>query len=275
MSLYSSVPCSEEYDSRSENAERGTSKDSPPSASATVVLRCAWGDRWALIEDILGNLRSYPDEPLCVAKNVSGVKGVGVGQVDGQAQNYEHALVTVNYSTLTSQEKEEQEQEGVEIFTERLEPTAEFITLDHKLFQWGDSNDNAEDLEEGEAPGKLQRGLALCRDWKNLRFPPPEILDLVGHCNEDGYFSRILGLYFEAETLLYVPPQMQRAIRTDEVEAFSAGMKFMFKPQGWNKFWRAKTQTWERIYLRSTDGDEPPVQYDNYPKGNLGVLLGG
>jgi hypothetical protein len=175
----------------------------------------------------------------------------------GQSCEYLDALVTVAYST-----------EEEDLLSESLEPTAEFITLDYKRFRW--SGADGDPLLEGEAPGKLVRNLNLVRNIMKIVDIPVATLDLPGSVNHEDYVSALLGLTFPAETLLFQPPAMSRTITTAGAKAWNLNLKFSYKPWGWNKYWRSKTETYERIYIVGMSGADP---YNMYPLNDFSDFL--
>ncbi len=259
MGTYSpAVTCHEMEGSRSETFE------SAFKGSASVILKCAWADRMALIEDIVGLRRAHPDYVGLRAKSAS-PKGFGTPFGDGQTMYYSHALVTVSYETLSPNEDEDGDEE---VLDERLEPNAEFMLLPHQYFQWGEFPSN-EDLKAEEAPGLLVRSATLCRNWKRVVGPlPTELVDLIGCVNDSPYYSVALNQTFPTETLLYVPPVLSRTIRRDAVDAWNIDMKFMFRKETWNKYFRAQTATWEYIRFKADESI-----YRSYSVADISGLL--
>lgn len=252
MAVYSAVDCAEEHNTVSEDFDIETGM------SAQVTLRCAWNDRHALAADILGNSRIYPGTGFASppqAATASIVPGGECAVTVGQGLVYDHALVTVGYSTKIK-----------DLISESLEPNIEFITQDFERFRWGAAD--GDPLLKGEAPGKQYRSMNLVRTLYNLSAMPAAVLTAIGEVNEDEYTSAILGFTFDPETLLYQPPQLSRVIRTNGSDGWTLTMKFSYKPQGWNKYWRAKTQDWDSIFLV-----DPPGEYKNYPLGDFATLL--
>lgn len=248
--------------------------------TAKAVLRVAWADRYTLVDDIVGNSRVWPYAleagrigPRATTAGIMPCPGSYVES--GQGMIYTDALVTVNYDSNVGtgggssqgSDSDPQDPETENLFAEEIEPTAEFITLDHKRFRWGAQN--GDPLLEQEAPGKLVKGLNLVRTF--YKVPPPlpiQILDAVGGVNASGESAPILGLSFDKETLLYQPPNLSRTIKTDGTGfAFTIKMKYSYKPQGWNKFWRSKTQEMEEIYDFETG-----IVVKNYPLVNFGPI---
>lgn len=250
MGVFSAVACKEEYGTATENAGL---KDG---VSASVVLRCAYADRLALMDDLLGFPRVWPRSGYTLPPSaISCACKPDLTKYTQSSQEivYEEALVTVNYST-----------EVQDLVSESLEPTQEFITLDYRRFCWG--SPNGPNLIEGEAPGKLIRGLNIVRTLYKKTTVPAAVLATTG-VNNVAYSSNLLGLTFPSETLLYEPGNLSRTFTTLGTEGFTVTVKFSYRQHGWNKFWRADTQQWTRIYLRGG------AQYNSYPLVDYSSLL--
>lgn len=250
MGTFSSVDCYEEHGSAAENAGL---KDG---VSASVVLRCAYSDRLSLMDDILGTPRAWPRSGYTLpphAVSCACKPDLTKYTVSSQEIIYEDALVTVNYSTEIS-----------DLVSESLEPNNEFITLDYRRFCWGAPN--GPNLIEGEAPGKLLRGLNIVRTIYKMATVPAVVLAVSG-VNDVPYVSSLLGLTFPAETLLYEPGNLSRTFTTLGTEGFTTTLKFSYRQYGWNKFWRADTQTWSRIYLRGG------AAYNSFPLVDYSDIL--
>ena len=257
MALYSLFPCYEEHGKVSETV-------GVDSFSASVTLRTPWSLRWLLMQDIIGNRRAWPYSNAIRAKSASCVPAKTQYVQAGQAASYIDALVTVAYESPGDEEED--------LVAESLEPTAEFITLDYKRFRWVAKDGDA--LTEGEAPGQLLASLALVRQLFKVEPPLPGVLlTAIGCVNDADYTSRLLGLTFPQGTLLYEPPSLNRSIviktsmASIDIKAWTITLKFMFKPEGWNTYWRSKTQKYEEIWL--TDG----TQYVGYPEDDFAALL--
>lgn len=241
MALYSSViPCAEEADTQTEtyNSETG--------AECSVVLRCAFADRHALVEDIVGGRMGWPHgtyvkPPQAFSASIKPASSQA-GLTVSQSIEVPDALVTVNYSSKIE-----------DLVSDSLEPSTEFLTQQFELFCWGSAT--GDPLVEAEAPGRLVRGFNLVR--KLLRVDPPlpaVLLDGPGGINDAAYTSTLLGLTFPVETLLFGNPSIERTIKTDGSATTNITLKFTYKKQGWNKYWRAKTQTFDSMFVR--DGAE-------------------
>lgn len=257
---FSDVEVCEVHGSIKENVGRGFE-------SASVDLMCDWADRHDVVAAIVGARLLWPhagDYIRVPYATSAGIKPLdSKPTTDGQGLIYEKAIVSVNYSYSDGEDPET-------LMSESLEPTAEFLTLDYRRFAWAKSDDSeAEDgLTEGEAPGKLMRGLNIVRTLYKVTSVPSQVLSCYGHVNQAGYTSSLLGLTFPAETLLYCPPTMDRTFTTDGSEGFDIQLKFQYKGPGWNKYWRAKTKTWARLWDLETD-----TVYNSYPTADFSALL--
>lgn len=254
--LYSLVSCCEEHGTVTENISKGA-------GDASVTLRCSWANRWLLVADIVGNRNVWPYAPGLRGSAASIVPFPAAAATDGQALVYEEALVTVKY---TSKEEEN-------LVAESIEPTAEFITLDHKRFRWLDEGSETpgqgDPLSEAEAPGQQLHSLMLARTHYQVEPPlPVEIISLVGSANDAAYVSALLGLTFDEETLLFLPASLSRTITTSGDRAFDISLKFPYKPSGWNRYWRAKTQQYAEIY-----DVEAEAVYKGYPLADFSAFL--
>lgn len=236
-SYSSSIACYEVAGSPSENYDdpRGVMK-------ASVQLQCAWSDRHALVRDICGNRLDWPHStggpvPKAATASIAPMLTPDSPAADGQSIKYGQALVTINYTT-----------EIVDLITEAIEPTAEFITLDYRRFRWG-ANDGPV-LTEDEAPGLLVRGINFVRTELQVQLPIPDaVFDLVGYVNSDPYSGSVIEKTFAAETLLYAPPSINVGFNSSGQHSAQVTKKFTYKPQGWNKFFRPLTNSWVDIYV--------------------------
>ena len=237
--------------------------DTDEGMTCTVQLQCAYGIRRDVMADIIGGRVYWPlltgltKPPFAVSGSAKGFEQKTTST--GQTLDYEMATLTINY--------ESKGKDPEDLISESLEPTCEFITLSPAGFSWTDVN--GDPLSEEEAPGKQFRGLNLNRTIYKWEPPlPAGLLTNAGKVNDTLYTSSLLGLSFPAETLLFIPPTMDRTITSDGEDAFNVSLKFAYKPDGWNKFWRTKTQSFEAIYSH-----ELAAEYKNYPLGDFSAFL--
>ncbi len=257
MADYSSaIDCDEEAGTVSENYDdpRGVMK-------ASVQLRCAWEDRHALVADICGNRLPWPKGAAGAVPTAATAAIVPVltpgspNAADGQEVIYGEALVTINYTT-----------EFVDVVSEAIEPTTEFLTLDYRYFRWGSGSGLP--LREEEAPGKLVRGINFVRNEIDKTSLPANLLSFIGHCNVAPVTGSILGLTFPAQTLLYAPPSINYKKDSSGAVKFDITKKFTFNEQTWNKFFRPQVGVYQQIYAA---GSATP--YNNYPVSDISGLF--
>ena len=142
-----------------------------------------------------------------------------------------------------------------QLASEALEPTTEFVTEDPAKFGWKSELTTDNTLSEGEEPGRLIRGMRLIRTIFKLATINANILSLPGSVNDAEYTSASLGLTFPTETLLFVPPRISRTITTDGASAWNVRLGWEYKAEGWNKYWRIKTQAYDSMVVKETGAD--------------------
>lgn len=199
------------------------------------------------------------------------VRAVGVGtrphpgaiSADGTTQygRYEKALLSVEYSTPTGGGKEpESDQTGRELYTERIEPSVEFLTLptmksdasgmiSTPLWTW--QNGDAVTVEQ--APGILIKSIAYIRTVHNVSHLSQEYLDANGKINANKIKARSLGISFPKETLLFSIDGTERTVTTQGVGSWAFSFRFTYRPDGWNKFYRWDTNTWQQLKFNGLD----------------------
>lgn len=236
---------------------------------ATRKLLVDWLDRFTAVEGFLtfpGEL--YPYNTSINARARSGAMqpfpAKTAEDVTGRTK-YDKAIITIGYQTPDSNEPHQVD--DVNIVSESLEPTAEFMTLDVSDFRW-DAVDG-EPLKEGEAPGRLMVGFDYVLTRYNVPNIPTAALTLVGHVNQAARTSYMLGLTYPAETLLYNPPTIQKVTSLSGDIVYTITYRFTYAPQTWNKFWRVGKYGgagYSQIF------HEEQGLYRNYPLGDFGLL---
>lgn len=232
--------------------------------TASVDLMCAWADRYALVTDLLGFARSWPFASGSFPPRArrAGIKSfTGQGYADGQGINYELATVSVQYSNAIQSASGGGSSSGsssagpYDLFSEEMDNTVEFLQLPYEQFRWGAANGPA--ISEKEAPGQQFFSFKLKRTIFQVPGPLPTWLqELIGCVNENEYVSQVLGLTFDPETLLFMPTTTQRTISSDlTAGAFTVGLGFAYKPQGWNKYYRSQTQAYEPMFNAKTGAE--------------------
>lgn len=253
---------------------------SPSSWTARAILQCPWADRHELITNILNAGLLWPYNTSTGMRAVSGgitpTQDVRTsdGGFSGQLHSYNTADVVINF-----ERKPGEQQEDGSYYYEALTPNGEFLKLppeDTSLdaawaFRWGEEP-TSDKLTDEEAPSRLIVGLDYVIRWSRLPSISASVLTIVDHVNNANITSPSLGLTFAAETLLAQSPVVSRTVQGDINQTlWDLELRFSYRTQTWNKFWRAKTQEWAEIWLHPKDDD--PVQYDNYPSADFSGLL--
>lgn len=227
--------------------------------TASVQLRTPWAKRHLLMDDILGNQRRWPYWPYAggiglYPRNAALAVPATDFTSSGQGMDYEFANINVNYG-IPGKTDQPDPSNPVDLASESLEPTSEFITEDYRLFKW---KYDGQPLTEGEEPGRLIRGLRLVRTIFKVATLNANILTLPGTVNDAEWTSPLLGLTFAAETLLFVPPQLSRTITTAGASAWNLRLGWEYKPNGWNKWWRQELQDYDTIVAIRDGTDYEP-----------------
>lgn len=259
MGVFSSVECCEVHGTRSGSHTQDRSEYS-------VQLQVLEANREALITDLFDN--PWPSDATARVVDIQERPIPTAFTEDGQEIVYPETILTVKYSNNPDDGSEPTgggAPDGADRISETLTPNVEFITLDPKLFLW---SGDGETLLESESPGKQIFSTGIVRTHYGVTSLSSTLFSEIGKVNSAAYTSAILGRTFAIETLLYTPPELSRTIKTSGVGAWTLKLTFLEKPQGWNTFWRAKTQQWEEIIVAITE-----EVYKNFPLGDFSALL--
>lgn len=214
----------------------------------TRLIRCPWVDRKTVVDALLGQLYPYAEAmgAVCVSCDVKPAPGRNTSE-SVTIPNYDDALITAKYET----------EEASDALSEDLEPTSEFLTVDHSNLRWAAAD--GDPVTRDEAPGMLMRGCDYVVRRYDLDAVPAQALSLIGFVNSAAIVPvtpEWSGLSFAAETLLFQPPVIQRTTKSDGSRKAVITYRFTYKPnwdgataRGWNYFWRAKTQSWAQMYV--------------------------
>jgi hypothetical protein len=177
-----------------------------------------------------------------------------------------------------------QENPGIRVI-ERHEPTAEFITIDPtpydddplgKYLGWdnGDNPTTFTPLSDEEAPGKRVLDMSYVITRVNVPSEPPtEMYDYVGLINSTSVSEIKTSKVYPAGTLLYNGSTDETVDGADGQLSWTITYNFTYRPNGWNKFWRRDTGTWQTPQLVDpllvTNYDFP-----TYPAADLNKVFG-
>lgn len=246
----------------------------PNGFEATRTLRCAWSDRITLARELTGEFDSGVDLPQVYPYD-SSARVLEISQIRGHDDDaptaylgntrvaaYQYALLTVKYGRGVPATGGGG---SVELTDETIEPNVEFVSLSPNGMTWGSSAGTP--LEPDEAPGLLLKSFNWVFTRINVAEIPEALDTLIGYVNDDTIVSRSLGFTFAPETLLYTPPFLSRKVNADGITSrWTIQMRFSKKPQGWNKWFRGATNSWEAIYKGAT-------QVKPYTPGDFTTLI--
>lgn len=227
---------------------------------ATRTLRVAWPNRHLLAQQLMGYLigqsqapsgtnpviivgvpHAYPHFDAALCRDVS-IRPEGKSEAfngDTKVMGYSsslqdaHALLTVTYRTPGPGDPPAAEQ-GETVFTERLEPSAEFLTMPAKGLKWSDGVA----LEVEEAPGRIVRMIDYVVTVHQTPFLPAG-WDLTDVTNAQPVYSISLDRTFAPETLLFAGCQPERIYTSKGAQAWTYTLRMQFRKDGWNRFFRA------------------------------------
>ena len=224
-------------------------------------LMCAWDERFTLANEIT----TYSD-------NIYPYLTVGAGLADIYAEKvaiepfaaqtqaaiqasaeYDWALVTVRYSSLSPG--------TADLVTEWIEPA--MITLPGGRARWED-DDRKSPVENRESI--LMPALVYNLKYHRAAAVSASIPPAIGKINSGAVATKLLGLTFDANTLLYCVPRISRTLSMAGVTLFNIHHRCAFKSaggNGWNWHWNAETASWVQYFDRAGDA------IDDYVEGTL------
>lgn len=231
---------------------------------ATRRLKCLWQDRLTMASMLIGQTlgqtgnpgsqtivvvlpHQYPHYPAASCRSVEIAPLIPkptAADAQGRISQHEHAILTAAYRTPDAGEGDPQDSDTV-IFTERLDPSVEFITVAANNLTWEPSG---EPIDPVEAPGIPVRMLDYTLSVSGIAsFDPAAVLQ-AGVCNSIAVLAKTINVTFPAETLLFHGFFPTRTWTTAGAQLWAGDYRFTYKPSGWNKFWRAGFATPQPIY---------------------------
>lgn len=245
-------------------------------------LKCRWSDRIKLMNMLVGQTwaqggtggsekivvalpHEYPANPYAVAREVGLVPfgASGSDPFEGlSVASYEHALLTVTYRTAQGGESQPQPDDTL-IFTERLEPSVEYVTVAATNLSW---TLGGPPIDPQEVPGIPVRLLDYTIDVRNVvSFADAAILS-PGVCNAQAVIAKLINKTFPAETLLYHGFFPTRVTTASGNQLWNGEYRLTYKKDGWNKFWRSGGAAPQPLYNGAGVWKPvPPVAFDFLP----------
>lgn len=240
--------------------------------TATRRLRCDWSTRLADMQTLVtwpGHV--YPHRAGVFALSASALPAPGEQKGSGVEASYDEAILTVNYSSPAPGEPRQSSDGGGAteiIFSETIEPTTEFLTLDSEGFTWLDNTPLGDKIRLG----RLECGFSYVftrHNWDASADDFVYALSLVGLTNEVSVDARTLGLIFSPETLLVLDPSFSQSWDEQGNAKMSVTFRLAYKGKsspadgskgGWNQYWRADTGDYDQV--KKPDG----TVHENYPQ---------
>jgi hypothetical protein len=251
----------------------------PPTAD--VKLRVPWSQRHLVVSAVAGMQWPYLSSvPLyCVHAGVSTIPNTRCLN-DGYGNQYAEAFVDLHFDPFST-------------FTESIKTNGEMLKVPRvgtlfnssgdtqfMLLAWKEESEAVlpyTSVTPEEAPSKIITGIDYEVAFEELDLIPDEVLTLVDCCNADPVTTINLGLTFEAETLILLSSDAKHTVNIDGSVKNSLNLKFGWRKNGWNRYWRATTQSWEYQYvipIAATDLPVPdhPASFDADPDGPAPVI---
>ncbi len=255
--------------------------------AATRILRCAWVDRLTLASQLKVAHRivltsgpttrvffkgdQYPHDPSIFVRDISSIRPLDgpLTDADLRVAKYTTAELTVNYS-IQDFDPNQQDEDAVKYADEELSTAAEFLTLPSTSLFWDDGG--AVSLGTEANISRLIRMMEWVFTFTELDTIPPGLVLNVGTVNSVAVLSRSLGIPFPAETLLYNGSRSSRELFIEGARAWRTALRFTFRPQGWNKFFRDDVigQAPVPVFLGDGSGEHKPYTPINF-QSELGV----
>lgn len=253
--------------------------------TATMKVMCAWADRDDLMAAFVADRAVYPHIPGGIAKAVraSAMPFGGSSDAGSGLLSYPKAIVTIDFADAVGISGSD----PTDLYSETIEPWVENIPLavrdlsGRPTYAWRLAGGTAfYPLDDKEAPVRTTRGAAYTLTRYRQASIPSAAFTLTGKVNASAVTSLTLGYTFEAQTLLFSPPTLQRTTTTSGSEGWDITYKFLYRPNfdtttgaalGWNYFWRARGENFAQISKLKEDGTEDFIS-NPYPTGNFALL---
>jgi len=230
--------------------------------AATVVLRCPWDTRAALVEAMIkeddGLGAAYPGfgSARCASFEIAPFAAqpkLTNNPYESEEIVYKEALITVNYTNLTRS------------YVETLEPAGESRRLDYKQFSWNETAVGETDyVDKEEAPSTVVRHVTYSVAYKRMKKVPPEFYELVGCVNGHDFNCVTFGAVWGKECMLYIPTTASAASYSPTGESGDINLDFFDYTCKWKV--RLNNISWNKFYRMVTaPGDEKEERFAYVP----------
>lgn len=250
----------------------------------TRIFRCPWNGRIQAAKEILaGKGHEYLLSDNTIAAHTTATinsvfatsvstKGSGAHTSDEDihgdpVSEYVEAILTVQYEPITGEDPDiiiVNEKGDGRFISESISPTVEFLSMDHDKLKWTTGDDTGIELNSKESPGIRIEGMVYTVTLFRETSIPTGVLTAIGKTNLNEVKSPRLGLDFPAGTLLFGEPNITKESNLDNKTNLTVTYNFKYREKGWNKFFRAETGLFEKIYLDGSSTAHEPIKSINF-----------
>ncbi len=208
-------------------------------------LKCAWADRKDVLLEVAGNGgQIWPYYVVPGGSEMPGkqmeARAMGASIIPFGKQTdlsespiavYDQAIITVKYSTTTAIKLSDV------WVTEELTPTAQLINVNTDKAEWTSGDGNGDPVLPSDNIVKVVPSFDYVVTYEHLGGIPAAAYTEVGKVNSLPVASWLLGLSFDAETLLHTRPVVRRSFDPALINTFRLVYRFSFVSHTWNKHW--------------------------------------
>lgn len=237
-------------------------------SSATRTLLCRWADRATVIDGLRGGTvivggvatftppAAYPDAPWLP---VDSIDVIGVAGEDGLSVGA-NGMIAYTWARLKVVYKPPDYNETTETGSLALDFSTEVFSVPQGQPSFQYSFDAAPVPPEA-CPSIRQTTVTFVRTRRNVAaIPTATILALAGTVNAAAFEGAAIG------TVRFDGASTQRRLTTAGEENWDITYKFVYRPSGWNSFFRPSSGTFAPVV--SIAGGNPP-----YPSGDFDQLF--
>lgn len=196
-------------------------------------LKCAWADRYLVLQEIGGyggQLYPYDTYTGAVANgaSIAPLGAMNFAATSSPIAAYDHAVIKVKYSTSTLTKI------SSNWLTEELTPNMSVQNVDWVTpnGKWLPSNNP---VTVADNITMLVTSFDYVITYYHTTNLPAAAFTHINKVNEFAVASWLLGMTFQAETLLHTRPTVKRTYDPGLRNTYQLGYRFPFNPNTWNK----------------------------------------
>ena len=219
---------------------------------AKRILKCDWDDRYLLISDIgASGGENYPHLPqIGATASAAEVTPIGQSFPSGNILIHDVAWVEITYiwSPFTPTWV------GGVLVSEKIRGGMFNLRLDPERLLWEDN----EPIDQTDAPDFPVAVLYYDLTLHQVTSESPLVYSLIGSSNANIVTAYLLNFSAAVEKLLYSSVVVRKSVGLGITDKMDVTQSFIYKPQGWNRWFRSKTNSWERVKYADTDTQVTP-----------------